>query len=324
MKRTMTVALAAAAMAFGSAAALAQTAGGSAATYPSQLVRIIVPFSAGSATDLLARIVAEGLPERWKQQVIVENRPGAPGTGSAARATPDGYTLMLTANGHTVAPIFNKDLPYDAIKDFSGVTQVASVPLVLIINPGLPAKTLKEFIELAKSKPGQMNYSSPGVGSTTFIAGALFAQKAGANIVHVPYKGAPEAVASVVRGEAQMYFTPANVGASLIASGQVRALAVTTEQRLPQLPDVPTFKEAGLPDFSYDTWFGILAPAATPPAILEKASADIAAVMKSPLVQERLAKQGIVAVTNTPAEFNKILREDATRYADLFKGIAKK
>jgi tripartite-type tricarboxylate transporter receptor subunit TctC len=302
------------------APASAQDAG----NYPNQLVRIVVPFSAGSATDILARIVAEGLPARWKQQVIVENRPGVPGTGSVARAAADGYTLMLTANGHTVAPIFTKDLPYDAIKDFSGVTQVASVPLVLIVNPGLPAKTLKEFIALAKSKPGQLNYSSPGIGSTTFIAGALFARVADVNVVHVPYKGAPEAVGSVVRGEAQMYFTPANVGVKLIESGQVRALAVTTDQRLPQLPDVPTFKEAGLPDFSYDTWFGIMAPAATPGAILDKASSDIAAVVKTPAVQERLSKQGIVAVTNTPAAFNKIIRDDFARYTELFKDVQKK
>lgn len=320
MKRLSLASLGLAALVASAGFALSQGA----SAYPTQLVRIVVPFSAGSATDLLARIVAEGLPEKWKQQVIVENRPGVPGTGSVARATPDGYTLMLTANGHTVASIFNKDLAYDPVKDFAGVTQVASVPLVLIVNPKVEAKTLKEFIALAQSKPGELNYSSPGVGSTTFIAGALFAQVAKANLVHVPYKGAPEAVASVVRGEAQMYFTPANVGVSLIESGQVRALAVTTETRLPQLPDVPTFKEAGLPEFSYDTWFGILAPAATPAPVLEKASRDITEVVKSQAVQDRLAKQGIRPVTNTPAEFNKVIRDDFARYSELFKGMVAK
>jgi tripartite-type tricarboxylate transporter receptor subunit TctC len=161
-------------------------------SYPSQLVRIVVPFSAGSATDLLARTVGDQLAERWKQQVIVENRPGMAGTAAVAKSAADGYTLMLTSNGHTVAGILNKNLPFDPVKDFSGVSQVASVPLVLIVYPELPAKTLKEFIALAKSKPGSFNFASPGLGSTTFIAGALFKTAAKIDLVHVPYKGAPE------------------------------------------------------------------------------------------------------------------------------------
>jgi len=292
---------------------------GAADGYPNQVVRIVVPFSAGSATDILARTVAERLQERWGQQIIVENRPGAAGTGSVARAMPDGYTLMATSNGHTVVGLLNKSLPFDPLKDFSGVTQIASVPLVLIVYPELPAKTLKEFIDLVKAKPGQYNFASPGLGSTTFIAGALFKQTAGLDLQHVPYRGAPESVTSVIRGDSHMYFTPANVGVELIQTGKARALAVTTPQRLPQLPDTPTFAEAGLPGFSYDSWFGLMAPAGVPAAILEKVSRDTAQTLAAADLKNRLASQGITAVSNTPAAFDRIIRDDAARFAELFK-----
>ena len=292
---------------------------GAADGYPNQVVRIVVPFSAGSATDILARTVAERLQERWGQQIIVENRPGAAGTGSVARAMPDGYTLMVTSNGHTVVGLLNKSLPFDPLKDFSGVTQIASVPLVLIVYPELPAKTLKEFIDLVKAKPGQYNFASPGLGSTTFIAGALFKQTAGLDLQHVPYRGAPESVTSVIRGDSHMYFTPANVGVELIQTGKARALAVTTPQRLPQLPDTPTFAEAGLPGFSYDSWFGLMAPAGVPAAILEKVSRDTAQTLAAADLKNRLASQGITAVSNTPAAFDRIIRDDAARFAELFK-----
>jgi tripartite-type tricarboxylate transporter receptor subunit TctC len=290
-----------------------------AASYPNQMVRIVVPFSAGSATDLLARTVGDQLAERWKQQVIVENRPGMAGTAAVAKAPADGYTLMLTSNGHTVAGVLNKSLPFDPVKDFSGVSQVASVPLVLIVYPELPAKTLKEFIALAKEKPGALNFASPGLGSTTFIAGALFKTAAKIDLVHVPYKGAPESVTSVVRGDSHMYFTPANVGLELVSAGKVRALAVTTPKRLPTLPDVPTFAEAGLPEFSYDSWFGVMAPTGVPAAILQKASREIAEILKTPDIEGRLSKQGITAVFNTPEEFDKIIRADTARFAEVFK-----
>ena len=292
---------------------------GAADGYPNQVVRIVVPFSAGSATDILARTVAERLQERWGQQIIVENRPGAAGTGSVARAMPDGYTLMVTSNGHTVVGLLNKSLPFDPLQDFSGVTQIASVPLVLIVYPELPAKTLKEFIDLVKAKPGQYNFASPGLGSTTFIAGALFKQTAGLDLQHVPYRGAPESVTSVIRGDSHMYFTPANVGVELIQTGKARALAVTTPQRLPQLPDTPTFAEAGLPGFSYDSWFGLMAPAGVPAAILEKVSRDTAQTLAAADLKNRLASQGITAVSNTPAAFDRIIRDDAARFAELFK-----
>ena len=306
----------------GVAALFAASAHASAQNYPNQTVRIVVPFTAGSATDILARIVGEKLTERWGQQVVIDNRPGVAGTASAAKSAPDGYTLMLTSNGHTVAGLTNKNLPFDPVKDFSGITQVASVPLVLIVNPGLPAKNVKEFIDLAKAKPGTMNFASPGVTSTTFIAGALFKKNANIDIVHVPYKGAPESVTAVIRGDSHMYFTPSNVGAELIQAGQVRAIAVSTAKRLANLPDVPTVAEAGVPSFAYDSWFGLMMPANGPPAVVEKINRDVVQVLQMPDVRDKLAKQGVVPVFNkTPAEFDAIIKQDTARYTEVLKDL---
>jgi tripartite-type tricarboxylate transporter receptor subunit TctC len=312
-RRTGGLAIAALLIALSSAPAQGQN-------YPNQVVRIVVPFSAGSATDILARAVADKLSERWSQQVVVENRPGIAGTTSVAKSAPDGYTLMLTSNGHTVAGVVNKNLQFDPVKDFVGITQVASVPLVLIINPDLPAKTVKEFIELAKAKPGALNFASPGLGSTTFIAGALFKTTAKIDIVHVPYKGAPESVTSVIRGDSHMYFTPANVGSELIQAGKVRALAVATAKRIPTMPDTPTLAEAGLSDFSYDSWFGLLAPAGTPSAIIDKINRDTIAILQRPELQEQLARQGgVTVVYSAPAQFDEIIKNDTARYGQIFK-----
>ena len=321
MPRILSALLAAAAVAMTSVGASAQQ------PYPNQLVRIVVPFSAGSATDLLARALADKLGEKWKQQVIVENRPGIAGTTTVAKSTADGYTLMLTSNGHTVAGVLNKSLQFDPVKDFAGITPVASVPLVLIVNPELPAKTLKEFIDLAKAKPGSLNFASPGLGSTTFIAGALFKDAAKLDLVHVPYKGAPEANMSVVRGDSQMYFTPASTAVELVQSGKVRALGVATDQRVPSMPDVPTLKESGLPGFAYESWFGLMAPAGTPAAIVEKVNKDTIEVLQDKALQERMAKQGgVVVVTSTPKQFDETIKSDTARYGKIFQdaGIAAK
>ena len=311
--RTAWLAIVALLAAFSGAPAQAQN-------YPNQVVRIVVPFSAGSATDILARALGEKLSERWNQQVVIENRPGIVGTTSVAKSVPDGHTLMLTSNGHTVAGVLNKNLQFDPVKDFIGITQVATVPLVLIINPDLPAKTVKEFIELAKTKPGALNFASPGLASTTFIAGALFKTAAKLDIVHVPYKGAPESLTSVIRGDSHMYFTPANTGAELIQAGKVRALAVATAKRIPMMPDTPTLAEAGLPDFSYDSWFGLLAPAGVPPAIIDKINRDTIVILQQPELQERLARQGgVTVVYSAPAQFNDIIKSDTARYGRIFK-----
>jgi tripartite-type tricarboxylate transporter receptor subunit TctC len=321
MPKIWSALLAAAAVALMNVSASAQQG------YPNQLVRIVVPFSAGSATDLLARAMAEKLGERWKQQVIVENRPGIAGTTSVAKSAADGYTLMLTSNGHTVAGVLNKSLQFDPVKDFAGITPVASVPLVLIVNPELPAKSVKEFIALARAKPGSMNFASPGLGSTTFIAGALFKDAAKLDLVHVPYKGAPEANMSVVRGDSHLYFTPASTAVELVQSGKVRALAVATDKRMPSMPDVPTLKESGLPDFAYESWFGLMAPAGTPAAIIDKINKDAVEALQDKALQERMAKQGgVVVVTSTPKQFDETIKSDTARYSKIFQdaGIAAK
>ena len=233
-------------------------------------MRLVVPFSAGSMTDLLGRVIVDKLSERWKQQVIVENRPGLAGTSSVAKATADGYTLMLTSNGHTVIGNLNKNLSFDPQKDFVGISQVATTPLILVAPPESATKSVKELIAAAKAKPGALNYSSAGLGSTTGIAGELFKQTTQTDIVHLPFRGLPESQTAVIRGDVAMAFTFFNVGGDLVQSGKMRGLAVTGAKRLAGLPDVPTFAEAGLPEFQYDAWFGVMAPAATPKPIVAK------------------------------------------------------
>jgi tripartite-type tricarboxylate transporter receptor subunit TctC len=319
MKRARNVGIGLAAAVAAGLGMLLQPHAAAAQSYPNQMVRIVVPFSAGSITDGLARIIADKLGGMWKQQVIVENRPGLPGTTGVAQSAPDGYTLMLTSNGHTIAGVINKNIQFDPVKDFAGVTQVASVPLVMITPPDFPAKTVKEFIAMAKEKPGQLNFSSAGVASTSFLSAEIFRQNAGIQIVHIPYKGAPEAVRAVVRGDVQMYFAPIPSAQELGASGKVRVIAINSDKRAPQLPDVPTVAESGLPDYRYASWFGVLAPAKTPPDILSKVSQDIATVLKMPDVSERLQKQGSLPMTNTPEQFSAIIKDDTERYGKILR-----
>ena len=287
--------------------------------YPNQMVRIVVPFSAGSITDGLARILADKLATVWKQQVIVENRAGLPGTTGVAKAPPDGYTLMLTSNGHTIAGVINKNLQFDPVKDFAGVSQVAAVPMVMIVPPDFPAKSLKEFLQMAKDKPGQLNFSSAGVASTSFLSAEILRQNAGVNMVHVPYKGAPEAVTAVVRGDAQMYFAPIPSAQELGATGKVKVMAINSAKRVPQLPDTPTVAESGLPDYKYDSWFGVMAPAGTPKPILDKVAKDIALVLAMPDVKEKLDVQGSIPAPNTPEQFDAIIKSDTERYGKILR-----
>jgi tripartite-type tricarboxylate transporter receptor subunit TctC len=319
MRRRHSLWIAFAAIAATGSGAWAQAPSADAAKYPEQLVRLVVPFSAGSMTDLLARVVVEKLSERWKQQVIVENRPGLAGTSSVAKATPDGYTLMLTSNGHTVIGNLNKNLAFDPQKDFVGVSQVATTPLILAAPPESTTKTVKELIDAAKAKPGALNYSSAGLGSTTGIAGELFKQTTQTDIVHLPFRGLPESQTAVIRGDVAMAFTFFNVGGDLIQGGKMRGLAVTGAKRLAGLPDVPTFKEAGLPEFEYDAWFGILAPAATPKPIVAKVSEAVAAVLQMPDVKARFEPQGVELKSSPPDTFDAVIRTDTERYGRIIK-----
>jgi len=300
------------------AAAFGGSLDASAQAYPNQVVRIVVPFSAGSITDGLARILADKLGDLWKQQVIVENRPGLPGTTAVAKSAPDGYTLMLTSNGHTIASAINKSIQFDPVKDFTGVSRVAAVPLVAIVPPDFPGKTLKDFIAAANEKPGQLNFSSAGIASTSYLSAEILKQDAKINIQHVPYKGAPEATTAVIRNDVQMYMAPIPSTQELTATGKVKALAINSAKRVPQLPDVPTVAET-LPNYKYESWFGVLAPAGTPQAILTKVSEDIAKVLEMPDVREKLLAQGSIPSPTTPAEFDAINKSDTERYGKILK-----
>jgi tripartite-type tricarboxylate transporter receptor subunit TctC len=294
------------------------TAPASAQSWPTQRVTIVVPFGAGSVTDILARIFADEMSKKWNQQVVVENRPGLAGTAGVAKAAPDGHTLMLTSNGHTVAGLVTKDAPFDPVKDFAGITRVGSAPLFLITHPDVPAKTVKEVVDLAKAQPSKLNFSSPGLASTTFIAGALFRKAAGVNLVHVPFRSAPDAVTAVIRGDVQMYFAPVNLARDQSQAGKVRAIAAATAQRIPEMPDVPTFTQAGLP-FVYDSWFGLMTQAAVPKPVVEKISKDWADALKTPEMQAKLKAQFLIGVTDTPAAMDKIVRDETANLAQVFK-----
>jgi tripartite-type tricarboxylate transporter receptor subunit TctC len=296
----------------------ASTAAFAQGDYPNQRVTIIVPFGAGSVTDIMARIVADDLAKRWNQNVIVENRPGLQGTVAVAKAAPDGYTLMLTSNGHTVAGLVNKNLTFDPIKDFAGITRVCSAPTILISHPDVPAKNVKDLVALAKSKPGALNFSSAGLASTTFIAGAQFRKAAGINIVHVPFKSAPDALTAVMRGDAQMYFVPVNIAKEMVEARKVNAIAAATSQRLPDMPDVPTFAEAGLP-FVYDSWFGLMTQAAVPRPIIQKINKDVSELLNSPEMIAKLKAQFVIPVRDTPEAFDEIIRRETANLTEVFK-----
>lgn len=287
--------------------------------FPSQTVRIVVPFTPGSVTDIMARVIAGEAGKRWPEPVIVENRPGPAGTLSVARAKADGYTLLLTANAHTIARVVNKEIGYDPIEDFVGVTRVASVPFALISSPSLEARTLSELIALARAKPGQLNNAFAGIGGSGYIAVLLFNETARVQIEPVAYKGGPQLITAVARGDSQLSFAPATLAKAMIDSGKVRALAVTTAVRSSKLPAVPTFQEAGLA-LTFDPWFGVLAPAGTPRAIVAKLNAEIVQIVQSPTVKAIFTdKQGFLPMTDTPEAFDKVMREEAERFGRLVR-----
>jgi len=272
----------------------------------------------------MARVLADKLGTMWKQSVVVENRPGLPGTTAVAKSAPDGYTLMLTSNGHTIAGAINKGIQFDPVKDFAGVTVIASVPLVAIVPTDFPAKTLKEFVALATESPGKLNFSSAGVASTSFLSAEIFRQGAKINIVHVPYKGVPDATNAVIRGDVQMYFAPIPNAKELSEAGKVRAIAINSAKRAPQLPNVPTIAEAALPDYKYESWFGLLAPAGTPPAILAQVSRDVGQVLKTPDMIEKLTTFGSIPAPNSPEQFDAMIKSDTERYGKVLRdaGVA--
>lgn len=291
--------------------------------YPSKPIRLIVPFAPGGVTDTGARVVAERLGTRLGQQVVVDNRPGASGnigTQMAAAAAPDGYTLVVGFDGTLVInPHVHARVPFDTLKDFAPVSKIGDAALVIVTHPSVPPTDLAGLVAYSKANASGISYGSAGTGSTPHIAGELLRVRTGANFVHVPYKGGGQALADVVGGTLPMLYTAVAGAYPFIQRGQVRAIAVSSAQRLPSLPQVPTVAESGMPGFEVNSWIGILAPARTPPAIVDRLQRELQAVVRAPDVRERLASLGIIASGNAPAEFRSQIEADLRRYADIVK-----
>ena len=295
--------------------------------YPTRPIRLVAPFTAGSGSDILSRLIAPKLREAWGQQVVVDNRAGAGGTiGAAIVATsaPDGHTLMLTSSGLAGAASIYPKLPYDTIKDFAPITQVISNPLVLAVAPALGVKTTKELIALARQKPGHMTYGSTGIGSGTHYGAELFRLAAKFEATHVPYKGVPEALNDTLAGRVNFYLPPVLVALPLARDGRILALMVTSKQRAPLLPDTPTPAEAGLPEFEYDGWYGMLAPGNTPRSIVEKISKEMARILDMPDVKERIVGIGGAAKWTSPADFDRMIRSEIETRKKVFKAAGSK
>ncbi len=285
--------------------------------FPTKNMRMLVPFAAGSQTDILARWIGEEFLKTWNQQTVVDNRPSAGGTVASQvvlDANADGHTMMMVSTGHAGnATLFSK-LPYDTIKDFSGVSQVASVPNLLVVAPALGPKSVKDLIALAKSQPGKMNFSSAGIGSGTQINGEMFKLAAGIQVTHVPYKGAPDALNNVIGGNVQFNFAPVLVAQGQVKAGRVLALAVSTASRSPLFPNVPTVAEAGVPDFEASLWFAFFAPSGTLPQVVSKLNDATQKALAEPRVKERFVQMGIELTSGGPAELSRLMKADHDRW----------
>ena len=289
----------------------ALAAGGAGAQgYPNKPVKLVVPFTAGSATDILARTIGQKLTEMWGQSVIVDNRPGAGGTiGTAivAKSPPDGYTLLVNSAAHAYNPWIYPSLSFDTVKDFIDVAPLAGQPNVLVVAPSTGYKTVADLIAAAKAKPGTLNFGSAGTGSGTHINAEKFRLAAGIDVVHIPYKGTPEALTDTMTGRITFFFSPISAALPNIREGKLIALGVSSAKRSSALPNVPTIAESGLPGFDYNLWVGLFAPAGTPAEIVDKIARDVGRALVSPEVKERLTALGAEAMPMTPAEFSKFV-----------------
>ena len=295
--------------------------------YPARPIRLIVPFPPGGGTDITARAVAQKLSESWGQTVVVDNRPGANGTigvDIAAKSAPDGHTLTMISSSHAVNTSLYTRQPYDLLKDLTPITQATSQPYVLVINPSVPAKSVKELVGVARAKPGALNYGSSGTGGISHLAGALLGSLTGTSLVHIPYKGGAPATIDVISGQIQIMFGTLLLNGPHIKAGRLRVLAVTTPQRWPGTPDLPTMQEAGVPGFVITQWYGMLAPAKTPQPVIMKLNKEIARLLHQSDVKEKLAADGAYAVGNTPEQFGAHIRSEIAKYAKLIKQIGLK
>lgn len=290
--------------------------------YPTSPIRLIVPFAAGGFTDIVARLLAEKLGPALGQTVIVENRVGAGstiGTDYVAKSTPDGYTLALISTTHVISPWLYKQLPYDPIKSFAPVTKLVDSPYVLVTNPKVPVKTVADLIALARKEPGKLDYASSGNGSSQHLVAALFANMAGIKINHVPYRGSGQAMTDIIGGQVSMGFLGVTAALQQIKSGRLRALAVTTEHRSPDLPDVPTLDQAGVKGYEATIWLGVVAPAGTPQPVLDKLHDTTAKVFNEPDSRKALAQAGLALSLSTEDEFGRLLESESEKWGKVVK-----
>ena len=291
-------------------------------TYPDRPLRLIVPYAPGGGTDLTSRLIARRLTENFRQQVIVDNRAGGAGNIGceiAARSAPDGYTLLTAGISFSINVSIFARLNYDPVRDFDPVSLVATVPLIVVVNPAVPATSIRELIALAKAKPGTLNYASGGTGTANHIAGELFKYMTGTDIVHVPYKGGGPALADVIGGQVQLLFNTMTSTVGFMNSGKLRALAVTGAKRSPGVPNLPTVAEAGVPGFDVGAWFGIVVPRGTPRPLVNKLNGEIVRITRQPEAREQFAAQGAEAVGSTPEEFGRHLRTEIDKWAKVAK-----
>jgi tripartite-type tricarboxylate transporter receptor subunit TctC len=295
--------------------------------YPTRAIRIIVPFGAGGPADVAARVLGNAMQETLKQSFVIENRPGAGaviGTQEAAKSPPDGYTLLMMSNTQTANESLVPQRKYELMRDLVPIAPINVADLVIVVHPSVTAKTLKEFIALAKSQPGKLNYASSGQGTPYHMAGELFKTMAGIDLVHVPYRNSGEARNGVIGGQVQMMIDAVTTMAPNVSQGQVRALATTGERRSSVLPDVPTAEEAGLPGYEATIWLGLMAPTGTPKPIIDKLNTAVNAAIKRPEIVKLWADQGAAPMSMTPEEFDKYLRSDIVKWAEVVKRFADK
>lgn len=308
------------------AAAVLAVSAASAQDYPNKTIKIVVPFTAGSATDIMARVVGERLSASMGQAVVVENRPGAGGTLGAAqvaKSEPDGYTLLVVSTGHVVNPALYAGLTYDTLGDFAGVSPLAALPSVLVVAGASPIKSVQELVAAARAKPGQLNYASAGVGSATHVNAEKFRSMANIQVTHIPFKGTPETIVETSSGRVDFMFTPVLASLPTIRDGRLRALAVSTARRSSSMPDVPTVAEAGMPGFAFDFWIGMLAPSKTPRAVVSKLNAEIAKALAQPEVKERMAKLGAESMPMSPEQFDSYIKDEYNTLGAVMKAAPK-
>ncbi|HZN23856.1 MAG TPA: tripartite tricarboxylate transporter substrate binding protein [Burkholderiales bacterium] len=305
------------------AAAFAASAHAADANYPSRPVRFVMPYPVGGTIDMSGRLLAQQLADKIGQQVVVDNRTGAGGTLGTelgAKAPPDGYTIVMGGTGTlAISPALGRPLGYHPLNDFVPITLIATTPYVLVAHPSVPARTVRELIELAKSQPGRLNYASGGSGSAPHLIGEMFRTRAGLDVLHVPYKGSTPAKIDLVAGRVQLFFTGIPPVASEIRNGTLRALGVTTAKRTQTLPDVPTIAESGVRGFDVSPWFGVLAPAKTPPAIVDRLNGLMVGVLRNPQLRERLSREGVDVVAGSSKEFQAFIRTEMAQWASAVK-----